>query len=130
MAGDGQSTTVLVVDDNDGMRELLADVLADEGFDVATAENGQQALKLLRLAGGPCIVVTDLMMPVMDGWELISRLKEHPSWAQMPVIVVSAFGEKEPVEGAAATIAKPFDPDELVATVRQHCSEPPSYTWS
>ena len=104
---------VLVVDDDDSIREVIAEVLRDEGYDVACAGNGEQALAEMRKERRPDLVLLDLMMPVMSGWELLELLEVTPELSQIPVVVVSAMS----APGAWESLAKPIDLDRLLATV-------------
>jgi len=101
------------VDDDDSIREVLAEVLRDEGYDVACASNGEQALSELRKDRQPDLMLLDLMMPVMSGWELLELLQENADLARIPVVVVSAMT----APGACEHLAKPIDLDRLLATV-------------
>jgi len=104
---------VLVVDDDPDIRAVLSDVLGATGYEVATAGHGREALELLR-AQPFGLVVLDLMMPVMTGWEFREAQLGDPAIAHVPVIVVSAARAPRAVP-AAAFLPKPFDMDELLA---------------
>jgi two-component system response regulator CpxR len=101
------------VDDDDSIREVLAEVLRDEGYAVACAGNGEQALTALRDHGHPDLMLLDLMMPVMSGWELLELLQGSADLSRIPVVVVSAMN----APGACEHLAKPIDLDRLLATV-------------
>ncbi len=120
MNADGQhaprSPVVLVVDDEPLIREFLAVALADAGFTVCAAEDGVAALAALRSIR-PVAVVTDLMMPRMDGWELCRRLRGAAETATIPLIVVSALQTK--AAPGDAFLAKPFELDALLAVLRR-----------
>jgi two-component system response regulator CpxR len=105
--------SVLVVDDDDSIREVIAEVLRDEGYDVACAGNGEQALSELRKDRQPDLMLLDLMMPVMSGWELLELLQTSADLSRIPVVVVSAMS----APGAWEHLAKPIDLDRLLATV-------------
>lgn len=109
---------VLVVDDDDSIREVLSEVLRDEGYGVVCASNGEQALSELRNHGHPDLMLLDLMMPVMSGWELLEVLQSSTELSQIPVVVVSAMN----APGAYEHLAKPIDLDRLLATVGRHTS--------
>lgn len=112
-------TLVLLVDDEPDLLAALEMYLDDEGFSVVTARDGERAIALLE-AVQPQVVVTDIMMPVMDGFEFLRRYKGRPGAA--PVIAMSAFEsytEQAVAFGADAVLAKPFEPDELVRVLRQ-----------
>jgi CheY-like chemotaxis protein len=117
---------VLVIDDDEGIREVLRDILEAEGYRVATAANGREALTRLRGEGDcPCIILLDLMMPVMDGWAFRGEQTQEPSLAGIPVVVLSA--ESSPstqTRTLAATghLTKPVRLEELLHTVRSLCA--------
>src|SRR2546423_10696788 len=87
------SKVLLVVDDDPGIRESLAELLHDEGYVVLTAINGQDALARLRTSGDrPCVILLDLMMPVMSGSEFYTEMRNDPALADIPVVIISADG--------------------------------------
>jgi CheY-like chemotaxis protein len=108
--------TILLVDDESNMRFLLRMILESEGYEVIAAQHGTAALETLR-ESRPDLVLTDVMMPVMSGRELVERLRADPETADIPIVVVTAAHELV-LPGADAVIAKPFDEDELLAIVR------------
>ena len=119
---------VLVVEDNDDIREMMALALQLAGARVACASNGREALALLTVRPPPNLILLDLMMPVMNGWELSAALKRDEVLSKIPIVVISAMGEA----GAAGLhpaefISKPVDIDHLIDVVTEHCSgdEPP-----
>ena len=114
------SGKVLVVEDDDDIRECLADVLSEEGYTVETAENGREALQLLRRFR-PCVILLDLMMPVMDGWELLGELRSDGDWATLPVVVVSAANETKAPEGVRQYLRKPVPINILLHAVKSYC---------
>lgn len=107
---------ILVVDDESSMRFLLRMVFETGGFEVTEAHHGAAALE--RVAEGlPDLVVTDLMMPVMTGRDLVKRLRGDPETAGIPILVLSA-NRNVTVAGADAALHKPFEPDELLEAAR------------
>ena len=112
---------VLVVDDQEVIRETLQTALDDEGFTVECAANGREALDILE-RWKPCVILLDLMMPVMDGWAF--RAEQRRSGNTVPVVLLSAAGEldthKEAL-GAAAIVAKPFDLDNVISAIEGIC---------
>jgi DNA-binding response OmpR family regulator len=115
--------SVLVVDDEHDIREAVAEVLADEGYVVHGASDGAEALRTAR-AVRPDIVLLDLMMPGMNGWEFRAAQKCDPDIQDIPVVVLSALGRVAGMD-AAGFIQKPFDLEELLAVVREHAQEEP-----
>ena len=102
---------LLIVEDEPDLRFLIRLVFEQAGHDVVEAGHGASALESIA-ASLPDLVVTDIMMPVMDGIELISRLRSEASTATIPILVVSGNGDLS--VGADATLRKPFQPKELV----------------
>jgi CheY-like chemotaxis protein len=115
--------TVMLVEDNEDIREMMALALQLVGIGVVTAPNGREALAILRACQTPpCLILLDLMMPVMDGWQLGAALKQDPRLASVPVIVVSALTEEMAARLAPAEyLPKPVDIDKLVEVVCEHC---------
>ncbi len=119
------SECVLIVDDDGGIRGVLSEILQDEGHLVESAGNGQEALRKLESSTRPCLILLDLMMPVMNGWEFMSRRTELDGLANIPVVVISAdanVGEKASSIGASDYLQKPIDLDRLLDTVARYCS--------
>jgi CheY-like chemotaxis protein len=104
---------VLVVDDEPDMRLLLRMVFEKAGHEVVEAHNGRVALERVH-ESRPDVLITDRMMPVMTGQELIGRLHADPEDRDIPVVLVSA--NPEGIEGADAVLAKPYGPDEVLET--------------
>jgi len=109
---------VLVVDDDEDIRETLSEILGANGFEVSTASNGREALARLR-ATPHALVVLDLMMPVMTGWEFREAQMRDAAIATVPVIVISAARAPRHVD-AVAFLPKPFDVDRLLDLARAH----------
>jgi len=108
---------VLVVDDDPDIRETLREVIEAEGFPVVCAANGRAALEALGRGLCPSLVVLDLMMPAMSGWELLAAIRAERSFADLPVAVISAAGGRTP-PGATCFLRKPIDLDTLIELVR------------
>lgn len=115
---------VLLVEDDEAIRETLAEVLAEEGYLVATAQHGAQALEKLSQGLRPRLILLDLMMPVMDGWQLLRCLHGAKELGDIPVIVVSAARDRVP-EGARNYLHKPLDLETLLAAVEGQCPHAP-----
>lgn len=120
---DRERPLVLVADDNEDIRDLLATRLSTRGFEVTTASDGQEALELA-LTVHPDIALLDWVMPIIQGHELCVKLKADPRTADIPVVMLTARGEEEDRLlgldlGADAYLVKPFDIDELVGTLKK-----------
>ncbi|MDX6257919.1 MAG: hypothetical protein QOJ11_4253 [Frankiales bacterium] len=114
---------VLVVDDDDVIRQLIVVNLELEGFQVHVAVDGQDALDKVKQIR-PHVVTLDIMMPRLDGWEAATRLRADPETADIRVILLSARAQEADLRrgdriGVDAYLTKPFDPDELIDTVRR-----------
>lgn len=114
-------TGVLIVEDDRDIRDSLKLVLEMEGFQARTAENGQAALEVLKNADRPCLILLDLMMPVMNGWEFLHSMQQDCVIATIPVVVVSAVAEKAKDHGVAGYVKKPVDLNVLLSLVRRFC---------
>jgi CheY-like chemotaxis protein len=110
---------ILVVDDKLGARWALSELLGREGFSVFTAENGLNGLHKLKTDGHISLILLDLWMPVMDGFEFLRRKQSEPSIAGIPVIVLSAVPPVS-LDGAEIVLRKPVDPESLIAEVKRH----------
>jgi two-component system response regulator MprA len=116
---------ILIVDDDEDIVETLTMVLADAGYSVVTANNGEGALAHLRRGLRPSLILLDLMMPVMNGWQLHELLTADPMFGTVPVVAISGDGSiqrKAPQVGAVAWLRKPFDLAELLETVRRYAA--------
>ncbi|AUX20723.1 uncharacterized protein SOCEGT47_011960 [Sorangium cellulosum] len=102
--------TIFIVEDDRGVSDALASVLSDEGYDVTVAANGAEALARLRDAPTPALIVLDLMMPVMDGYEFRAEQLRTPAIADVPVVVLTAGTAPRASElGAVDILKKPID---------------------
>jgi CheY-like chemotaxis protein len=106
--------TVLIIDDHDDIRAILREVLEEEGYHVLVAANGEEGLAVLRRASRPCVVLLDLMMPVMDGWQFLDAARQDDELRTVPVIVLTAARDKLSLPGVAAFFRKPVDPYDLL----------------
>jgi CheY-like chemotaxis protein len=114
--------TVLIVDDDDEIREALREVLGDEGYAVVGARDGRDALDYLRAGNRPCAILLDLWMPVMDGWQLRYELEREPPLADIPIIVVTAVRDQRAEElRVAEVLTKPLRLDHLLEALEVHC---------
>ena len=109
---------ILVVDDNARALRAMSELLKFEGFSVLTAQNGLDALNKMRTADHISLVLLDLWMPVMDGWEVLRRKRSDADIAEIPVVVLSAVPPVS-LDGARIILKKPVDIEPLVSTVRR-----------
>jgi len=115
---------ILVVEDEPDIRELMVAILEGEGYYVSTASNGAQALTHLQTGPRPCIILLDLMMPVMDGWTFCQEKGKDPALEAIPVVVVSAVARQDPRNACVQAVdhlLKPVDIGSLLATVQRFC---------
>jgi CheY-like chemotaxis protein len=112
---------VLVVDDDALIRESLSVMLFEEGYDVSTAGNGEEALHCLdQLDGNVGLILLDLTMPVMDGNTLLATLDGHARYASIPVVIISAVASRAS-KSASKILSKPLDFEEVLSLVQHHC---------
>jgi CheY-like chemotaxis protein len=121
---------VLIVDDDVSILQTLAEIVGgDYGHNVKTAADGLEALEILSASPAPALIVLDLMMPRVDGVELMKRRNDHPVWALVPVCIMTAskneHSELSRLAGAdesrCSVLSKPFDMDALMAIVARYC---------
>ncbi|MDB4969312.1 MAG: cheY [Myxococcales bacterium] len=113
---------ILVVEDDHDSRVMLRSVLEDAGYVVQSAANGRVALELLASSETkPQLVIVDLNMPVMDGWQLMSHLRQHAELALIPVGIQSADEDSTLPDGVSFVLHKPIDVAALLAIVKHHC---------
>ena len=116
--------TILLAEDNSDTREAIAQVLAVEGYTVITAVHGKQALEQLQAGLRPALILLDLMMPVMDGWEFRKAQLGEPALAAIPVVLISAHDEVARAGTAlhaAGVVRKPVDIEEMLRTIEALC---------
>ena len=112
--------SVLIVDDDADIRDLLAEALVQEGFDVMTAANGLEGLRILRgLRAPPSVILLDLMMPILDGYGFLDQFRRDPVLASIPLVVVTAGHgvDRARLGDSLEIIAKPFDFPRLVGVL-------------
>ncbi|HET9878817.1 MAG TPA: response regulator [Candidatus Limnocylindria bacterium] len=116
--------SVLVVEDDPELRTIYQEVLSDGGFEVIAARDGVDALEILDGEWTPCVLLLDLRMPRMSGWELVARLRANDRWDHLPLIIVAAYyriAEEAERLGAHAWLQKPIDLGRLVGIVEDAC---------
>lgn len=119
----GGHGTILVVDDDVDIRETLDDALQTAGYPVVTAEHGRDALDRLAAMGRPCLILLDLMMPVMDGFEFLVAGLTSGAIVGVPVVVITAHDHlaARAAGATAVVLKKPFDLDVLMGWVERLC---------
>jgi two-component system, chemotaxis family, chemotaxis protein CheY len=114
--------TVLLVEDEDDLREMMQEALEFNGFMVVAARDGEEALDALDKIEYPCVVLLDLVMPRMNGWEFFDKMRERPELARVPVVVHSSAPSRAP-EGVTRVLQKPLQLDRLLSVVREYCTQ-------
>jgi DNA-binding response OmpR family regulator len=119
------SHEILIVEDDSSLREALAQVLSDEGYELLSARDGLEAVNCLKNGNRPDVILLDLSMPVVNGWEFRMFQKGDPELARIPVILITAGGySREEVAWLepSALVPKPVDLDVLLAVIRRFCA--------
>ena len=115
--------TILIIEDDKFLRDLIARKLTEEGFEISEAVNGEEGIKKIK-EGKPDLVLLDLILPGIDGFEVLRKIKEEPQLARIPVIILSHLGQKEDVEkgmklGASDYLIKAhFTPAEIIQKIK------------
>jgi CheY-like chemotaxis protein len=116
---------ILVIDDDADVCQALADILQSEGYSVSSAPDGMEALRYLRSHGAPNLILLDLMMPVMNGWQFLTEQSRDPALANIPVVVLSAVS-RDPNGLVSidhlAFLKKPVHLEHLLAAVERYCT--------
>jgi len=113
--------TVLIVEDEEDLRELMRDALQMRGYSVVTAEEGTDALRKIDDIGPPCVILLDLLMPGMNGWDFFEKVRERPELSSVPVIIHSSASSRAPA-GATRVLQKPLAFERLISIVAEYCS--------
>jgi CheY-like chemotaxis protein len=119
------SHEILIVEDDSALREALAQVLSDEGYELLSARDGLEAVNCLKKGNRPDVILLDLSMPVVNGWEFRMFQKRDPELARIPIVLITAGGySREEVAWLepSALIPKPVDLDVLLAVIRRFCA--------
>ena len=119
-----QRPAVLIIEDNEPVRRLLLDVIGGEGFEVLGATTGAEALEQLRRGVNVCVILLDLMLPGMSGFEFRQQQQRDPALAHIPVVIISAYARMHTTVrrlDAVAYFEKPIDIDRLLETVARYC---------
>jgi two-component system cell cycle response regulator DivK len=120
------SKRILVVEDQPDNRQIIRDMLADTGYEIAETENGEEALAAIAKQR-PDLILMDIQLPVMDGYAATRRIKTDPALKSIPVIAVTSYalsGEEKKAQAAGCDdyVPKPFSPRQLLAKIRQYLS--------
>jgi CheY-like chemotaxis protein len=110
--------SIVVVDDDLPALDALTELLETDGYQVRQADNGQEALEAMKSSEPPALILLDLSMPVMDGWEFMRRQRLEPSIAHIPVVITSLVSAVP----AGALISKPINVNRLMLLVQKYCS--------
>jgi CheY-like chemotaxis protein len=117
--------SVLIIDDDPEVREAVREVLEEQGLRVLCASSGREALQILRAESEPCLILLDLLMPIMSGWQFRAVQAQDPVLARLPVVVMTATSSLEDAAiHADGILRKPVHLDDLVAVVRRYCPRP------
>jgi CheY-like chemotaxis protein len=117
--------SILIVEDDSDLREALSAVLRDEGYFVAVAADGREALDRLRRQWRPSLILLDLTMPVMNGWQFRAEQRQDPALSGIPVVVLSAgdhLAEQMVPLGIKDYVRKPIELNHLLQTIERYCS--------
>jgi two-component system cell cycle response regulator DivK len=115
---------ILVVEDQEDNRQILRDLLTNAGFDMVEAENGEEAIASAQ-ASRPDLILMDIQLPILDGYEATRRIKADPNLKSIPIIVVTSYAlsgdeEKARLAGCDDHVAKPFSPRQLLAKIKEY----------
>jgi CheY-like chemotaxis protein len=113
--------TVLVVEDEEELREMIREALELNGYSVATAQEGKEALEAIAEIDHLCLVLLDLLMPGMNGWDFFIKMRQRPELASVPVVVHSSAADRAP-DGATRVLKKPVELDRLLSVVSEYCA--------
>ncbi len=115
------ASPVMVIEDDHDLRVSVRNLLEDEGYEVLTAANGRSALELVQASSPkPCLIILDLMLPIMDGWHFATELRKRPDLAAIPLLIMSAFRQPPPPD-AVGFLPKPVELDVLLRYVGEYC---------
>ena len=121
----GEAASILVVEDDEDVREAMVAFLEMKGYSVASAGNGKEALDYLHNAPAPDLIITDLAMPVMDGRQFRREQLKDARLAAIPMLVITAMADRTHID-ASEILLKPVDTDLLLTAVSRHCAAEPA----
>lgn len=120
--GSANSNRVFVVDDDEDIREVISEILSNHGYQVETAQNGSEALAQLRSGMRPCVILLDLMMPGMNGFEFRAEQLLDPELAEIPVVVLTGAGQATRTATLGTEVLrKPMELEPLLSVVSRFC---------
>jgi len=119
-----KTARIFIVDDDEALLELLGGLLESEGYEVETARNGKEAMEKLATMAPPGLILLDLKMPVMDGWQFLAARPAEPPALRVPIVLLSGLAFIPNTPGVTDFLSKPIDPSRLLACVRRFCGEP------
>ena len=114
-------SSILVVEDDIDIRSALVQILRMEGHVTAEAANGKEALEYIRNNPKPCMVLLDMMMPVMSGRQFLDAFKNEPESSSVPVVIISAVADRIDTTGAKEFIRKPLEVSKLLEVIAKYC---------
>jgi CheY-like chemotaxis protein len=117
----GREQVVLIVDDDEAIRESLELVLQDDNHRTAAAADGRAALEWLRHNRPPCLILLDLMMPIVDGWQVIESLRQDERLAHVPIVVITAFSRNLGNAAKLPILRKPIELRDLLKVTNSEC---------
>ena len=113
--------TVFLIEDEEELREMMREALELNGYSVVTAEEGSQALAKLSAIQNLCLVILDLVMPGMNGWDFFKAMRQRVEFGAVPVVVYTSSPGRAP-QGATRVLQKPMTFERLLSTVREYCA--------
>lgn len=119
--GHHNESSILVVEDDLDIRRALVEILHMEGHTTAEASNGKEALEYIKNNPKPCMVLLDMMMPIMTGRQFLDIFKDAPESADVPVVIISAVADRIDTTGAKEFIKKPLEVSKLLEVVAKYC---------
>lgn len=114
---------ILIIEDDEDIRDLMKAMLEAEGYHPFTASNGEEGFTVLSEISKPCMILLDMMMPIMDGWTFSDEIKKNSKYQNIPLLAVTAFAEQITAkEKFIGVLKKPVRLESLLNLVKQHCS--------
>ncbi|MFL5815835.1 MAG: response regulator [Bdellovibrionia bacterium] len=123
LSWDQKGQQLLLIEDNESIRDTFKLLLEDEGYRVMTACNGKDALRVITEKGEPAAIFLDLNMPEMDGITFLRERSKANLAVHTPVIVFTAYGKKMQIEGVSEWVKKPVDVERLLSIVSKYCNQ-------